>query len=242
MKDLMTDAQGTAWFLPFDWGQTLLTYRTDTISPDEVRSLQAFADPKFKDRVSIPDNADAAYALALLAVGVHDIQSITDQRFLEASAFLREVHKNVRLYWGDNTELGQALSGGEVDLAWAWNETANVLKANGVPVEVRKDTEEGLASWVCGYVLLKDAPGNVDKAYEFLNAVNAPEVSNYMVTAWGYGHANGAGMARVDKAVLEKGGYADIEKFVDKTLFAAPMAPELKLKFTAEFEKIKAGY
>ena len=35
---------------------------------------------------------------------------------------------------------------------------------------MKRDTKEGLSTWVCGYVLLKDAPGNLDKAYEFLSA------------------------------------------------------------------------
>ena len=242
MKDLMTDASGTAWFLPFDWGNTLLTYRTDKVTPEEVASLRVFADPKFKDRVTLPDNSDAAYALALLAVGVKDIQNISDEQFQAATTFLREVHPNVRLYWTDNTELAQALGSGEVDIAWAWNETANLLKANGVPVEVTRDTKEGIASWVCGYVHLKDAPGDVDKVYDFFNARLAPEVSNYMVTAWGYGHSNGAGMDAIDKAALEAAGFADIARMAEHTLFSAPVDAEQKLKFVAEFEKIKAGY
>ncbi|MGE0502813.1 MAG: extracellular solute-binding protein [Rhizobiaceae bacterium] len=242
IDDLMVDADGKAWFLPFDWGNTLLTYRTDTVQEADVASLKVFADPKFKDRISIPDNTDAAYALALLAVGANDVQKVSDEDFEKASAFLREVHKNVRLYWGDNTELGQALAGGEVDIAWAWNETANALKAAGMPVAVRKDTAEGIASWVCGYVHLKDAPGSVDAVYDFLNAATAPAVSNYMVTAWGYGHANGKGMAAVDPAALEAAGHKDFETTMKTSLFAAPIDPAMKQKFVAEFEKIKAGY
>ncbi len=49
MKDLMTDASGTAWFVPFDWGNTLLTYRTDKVKPEQVASLRVFADPAFAD-------------------------------------------------------------------------------------------------------------------------------------------------------------------------------------------------
>ncbi|MGD9914691.1 MAG: extracellular solute-binding protein [Rhizobiaceae bacterium] len=242
VPDVMTDAEGKAWFLPFDWGNTLPTYRTDKIQSSDIQSLKAFADPKYKDRVSIPDNVDAAYALGLLAVGVKDVQNVSDEQFQAASAFLREVHKNVRMYWTDNTELGQAFAGEEIDLAWSWNETANVLKANGIPVEVKKDTDEGIASWVCGYVHLKDAPGSADKVYDFLNAVSAPDVSKYMVSAWGYGHANGAGMAAVDAGELQAKGFADIEGMMKKTLFAAPVEPSVKQKFQAEFEKIKAGY
>jgi spermidine/putrescine-binding protein len=242
MKDLMTDADGKAWFLPFDWGNTLPLYRADMVKAEDIGSLKAFADPKFKDKIAIVDNADAAFALGLLATGVRDIQTVSDAQFEAAAAFLREVHKNVRIYTTDATELGQAMASGEIALAWAWNETATMLKANGVAVEPKRDTAEGIATWVCGYVLLKDAPGDRDKAYDFLNARMAPEVSNYMVTAWGYGHANGAGMAAVDPAAVAAAGYSDIEEMAKKTLFAAPVAPETKQRFVAEFEKIKAGY
>lgn len=157
MKNLMTSEDGTAWFIPFEWGNTVLTYRTDTVKPEEVASLKAFADPKFKDRVSIGDNVDDAYALASLAIGLKDWTTMTDAQFQEASAFLREVHKNVRLYWTDNTDLSQAMASGEVDLAWAWNETATTLQAESQPVAIKKDTKEGLSTWVCGYVRLKGA-------------------------------------------------------------------------------------
>ena len=167
---------------------------------------------------------------------------MTDAQFKEASAFLRDVHKNVRFYWTDDTDLNQAVSGNEVDLVWGWNETYVTLKGQGVPIEMNRDTQEGISTWVCGYVLFKDAPGNVDKAYDYLNAVNDPEVAKVLVKDWGYGQANAKGMAGVDPAVLKQKGYDDVGKFVDKTLFQSPVPSALKLKMIAEFEKIKAGY
>ena len=122
MKDLATTDDGKAWFLPWDWGNTLLTYNSEKVDEKDIQSLKSLADPMFKDRVSIGDNVDDAYALAFLAIGVTDWTKATDEQFKQASAFLREVHKNVRLYWTDNTEIVQAMSGGEVDLAWAWND------------------------------------------------------------------------------------------------------------------------
>ena len=73
MKNLMTDDRGKAWFMPFDWGNTALIYRTDKVSEEEAQSLRIFADPKFRDRVSIGDNVDDAYALASL---VHRAQGL----------------------------------------------------------------------------------------------------------------------------------------------------------------------
>ena len=243
MKDLATTEDGKAWFMPWDWGNTSLTYNTEKVALEDVGSLKAFADPKFQDRVSLPDNVDDAYALASLAIGLKDWTQMTDEQFEQASDFLREVHKNVRMYWTDNTEIVQAMGGGEVDLAWAWNDAATQLQLDGKPVAMNKNTEEGVTTWVCGYVLLKDAPGSLDKAYDYLSAVNAdPEVAKYLVNDWGYGHGNAKSMAAVDPEVLEEKGYASVDKFVDKTLFQSPLPPELKLRMIAEFEKIKAGY
>jgi spermidine/putrescine-binding protein len=242
MKDLATDASGTTWFMPWDWGNTLLTYNTEKVSAEDIKSLKSLADPKFKDRVSIGDNVDDAYALGALAIGVKDWTTLTDEQFKQASDFLREVHKNVRLYWTDSTEIVQAMSGGEVDLAWAWNDASVQSAAAGAPIAATRDTEEGLSTWVCGYVRLKDAPGSADKAYDFLNAVNAPEVAAFLLGDWGYGHANAKSMATIDPAVVEGQGYADVDKFVDKTLFQSPVPAELKQRMIEEFEKIKAGY
>ena len=50
------------------------------------------------------------------------------------------------------------------------------------------------------------------------------------------GHGDGRPIGAAGK------GYADVQKFVDKTLFQAPVPNELKQKMIAEFEKIKAGY
>lgn len=243
MKNLATTEDGTAWFMPLDWGNTLLTYNSEKVKEEEVQSLKAFADPKFKDRVSIGDNVDDAYALASLAIGLKDWTKMTDEQFKQASDFLRAVHKNVRLYWTDGTEIVQALSGGEVDLAWAWNDAGVQASKAGAPIKAKKDTDEGLSTWVCGYVRLKDAPGSAEKAYDFLSAVNDdPKVSQFLINDWGYGHANGKALASVDSKALEEKGYGDVTKFVDKTLFQAPVPAELKLKMIAEFEKIKAGY
>jgi putative spermidine/putrescine transport system substrate-binding protein/spermidine/putrescine transport system substrate-binding protein len=242
MKDLATTPDGKAWFLPWDWGNTLLTYNSEKVQEADVASLHALADPKFQGRVSIGDNVDDAYALASLAIGVKDWTQLTDEQFKEASDFLRKVHKNVRLYWTDTTDIVQALSSGEVDLAWAWNDAAVQSAANGAPIKSKRDTKEGLSTWVCGYVRLKDAPGSADKAYDYLSAVNDPEVAKVLVNDWGYGQGNAKGMETVDPKVLEEKGYADVQKFVDKTLFQAPIPVALKTKMINEFDKIKAGF
>jgi len=180
--------------------------------------------------------------LASLAIGLKDWTQMTDAQFEEASAFLREVHKNLRFYWTDTTQLVQAMSGGEVDIAWAWNSASTELAGQGLPIKLKSDTREGLSTWVCGMVRLADAPGSEEDAYAYLNAVNDLGAARYLITDWGYGHATKAGLASVEEEVLAEKGYSDLDSFVDNTLFQSPLDPDLKLKMIAEFERIKAGY
>lgn len=235
-------ADGQAWIVPFDWGNTGLIYRTDLVPVDDTKSLQIFADPKYAGQVSLPDNVDDAYALGALAVGVLDWTTMTDEQFAAASEFLRAVAQNVRMYWTDNTELSQAMASGEVVLAWGWNETPVTLTANGYPVAMQKDTEEGISTWVCGYTLLANGPGSEDKAYDFLNAIMDPRSGSFLLTDWGYAHANAVTMSTADPAVVEGQGYSDFDAFKAKTLFAAPLPQDLRERMIQEFERIKAGF
>ncbi|WP_315924707.1 extracellular solute-binding protein [Mesorhizobium sp. SP-1A] len=242
MKDLVYSDDGKVWFLPFEWGNTQLTYNSEKVDEKDIQSVRAFADPKFKDRVSIGDNVDDAYALAAIAIGLKNGAIMNDEQFKQASDFLRQVHKNVRLYWTDTTDIVQALSGGEIDLAWAWNDATVQSVANGAPIKTKKDTKEGFSTWVCGYVMFKDAPGNKDKAYDFLNAINDPQVAKTLVGDWGYGHANVKGMEGVAPEVLKEKGYDAALEQTDRVWFQSPVPSDLKQKMIAEFEKIKAGY
>lgn len=233
---------GKVYVVPVDWGATALTYRTDEVPEEDAQTLQSFADPKYQGRTSIGDNVDDAYALAFLATGVTDWTQATDEQFQKASDWLREAHKNVRSYWQDGSQLAQLIGSGEVVLAWAWNETATTMKAEEQPVEMNRDTKEGSSTWVCGYVNLVGGEGSEEKMYDFINAWLEPRTADYIVDAWGYGHSNEAAMAKIDPAVLESTGFADLEKYTDKTLWQAPIGPELREKMIAEFEKIKAGF
>jgi len=232
------NVNGEQWVMPVDWGATALTYRTDLVSDAEAATLQSFADPKFAGRISIVDNVDDAYALGFLATGVTDWNKATMADLDKASAFLREVHKNVRTYWQDGAEVGSLMASGEILLSWSWNEVAVILESEGVPVGMNRDTKEGSSTWVCGYVMLKDGGGSKDKAYDFLNAWLEDSSANYIVTEWGYGHSNG----EVMNAIGEENGFGTLESYSKNTLWQAPVNPAMREKMIKEFELIKAGF
>lgn len=233
---------GKPYFVPVDWGNTTVTYHTEHLKEADVTSLQVFADPKHAGRVSIGDNVDDAYALGFLATGVKDWTQATDEQFAAASAFLRQVHSNVRTYWADGASLAQLMQSGEVYLSWAWNETFSTMTYEGHPIAINRNTVEGASSWVCGYSKLANGPGSDDNFYDFINAWLEPKTANYLVSAWGYGHGNASAMADMNSADLAAVGLDSTETLRANTLWQSPVPAALREKMIAEFELIKAGF
>jgi spermidine/putrescine transport system substrate-binding protein len=233
---------GEYYFVPIDWGNTALTYNTEKLTDEQVASLQIFADPSMAGKVSVGDSVDDAYALGFLATGVQDWTKATDEDFKNASDFLRKVHQNVLSYWDSSSSLAQLMQSGQVELAWAWNETSSTMAGEGLPIAMKRDTVEGASSWVCGYVKLSGGEGSDDKFYDFINAWLEPKTADYIVSAWGYGHSNAAQMAQMDQEMLKSIGLDSNESLRENTLWQAPPGPELREKMIAEFETIKAGF
>ena len=226
------------YFIPSDWGSTAVIYRTDDVPAEDVASLSVFTNPKYAQRMTIPDNVDDAYALAYLATGVTDWTVATDEQFQAASDWLRQVHPNLRTYWTDPAELAQLMATGEILVAWAWNESYPTLADEGVAVGFQRETAEGSSVWLCGYVNMADADGSEDKAYDYINAFLDPSSTAALVEA-GYGQSNAAAMAQFSAEDLTAVGMGPIDAPVIAQL---PMSAELREKQAAEFEKIKAGF
>ncbi|WP_289460473.1 hypothetical protein, partial [Klebsiella pneumoniae] len=60
------------WFIATDFAYTAVGYNTTEVPAEDVVSLDVFTNPKYAGRISLPDNADDIWALALLATGVSD--------------------------------------------------------------------------------------------------------------------------------------------------------------------------
>ena len=230
---------GGVWYIPTDYAYTAIAWNTTEVPEADVASLNVFKDPKYAGRISLPDNTDDVWALALLATGVTDWTSITDEQFAAAAAWLREVHPNVRAYWSDPSELSQLMASGEVLVSWAWNDSIALMREENFPVGFQRTAAEGASSWFCGYVNFKDAPGNEDKAYDFINAWLEHDSAKGLLANFGYAHSNDAAMAQIAPEDLVA---ADVSP-VDGTLLAqTPIDHGMRERMLAEFEMIKTGF
>ncbi len=237
-SDVFVD-NGTVWYIPTDYAYTAIAYNADQVPAEDVASLQVFHNPKYAGRISLPDNTDDIWALALLATGVTDWTDITDAQFDAAAAWLRTAHENVRAYWADPSELSQLMASGEILVAWSWNDGVALMRQEGFPVGFNRTPAEGASSWFCGYVNIKDGPGSEDKAYDFINAWLSHGSAAGLLANFGYAHANDAAMATISMDELKA---ADVDPVDGILLSQTPMSAAQRERMVAEFEKIKAGF
>lgn len=239
LKEVQSD--GKVWMVPFEWGNTGLVIRTDKVD-EATANLQLFADPSMAGRVSIPDGVEDAYLLAALATGVTDWAAMTPEDVTKASDFLRAVHKNVRFYWTDSGQLTAAMTSGEIDMAWAWNDAEVTLIGEDIPAKMIRRDDVGIASWVCGYVHLASGTTPDEEVYDFLNSTLSVDSGKYILETWGYAHSNAKAFKAADQELMASYGYSDLDAFIARSMFATTLKPEIRDQMIKEFERIKAGF
>ena len=229
------------WMVPFDWGQTSITYRTDLVEVEGEESWDLLWDERYAGRLgSLGSGADAWWVGAIKA-GVDFDNIDTPEAFDKIAAVMREQRPHIRVYTDDTTTLEQALASGEMVAAMTWNSSATLLAAEGIPVRFAQP-KEGALTWVCGLMVHKDAP-NVDRAYDVIDSLLSVDTGKFMINDYGYGHSNAKSFDEFDEETLVGLGLsknpADI---LSAGHFQKPQTQEFESKMNALFEQIKAGF
>ncbi|MEM9061084.1 MAG: extracellular solute-binding protein [Pseudomonadota bacterium] len=232
---------GKPWLVPFDWGQTSVTYRTDLFELQGEESWDMLWDKRYAGQLgSLASGGDAWWCGAIKA-GVPFSEIATDAAFEKIAAVMREQRPLIRTYTDDTTTLEQALASGEMVAAMTWNSSAVLLQSEDVPVKFAKP-KEGALTWVCGMMIHKDAP-NLDKAYEMIDSMLSVESGHFMINDYGYGHSNARSFDKFDDETLAGLGLAkDPSKILGEGHFMIPQSQEWETKMNETFEMVKAGF
>jgi len=237
LKDIDgTQFDGQQFFVPFDWGNTSILYRTDLVELEE-ESWSLMWDERYSGRLATFGSIDETVPYAAIYAGV-DPYNMSDEDLKKVRELLRKQRPLIRFYASDETTIEQALAAGEIVAGSTWNGSVAALAAQGLPVAFLKP-KEGIMTWVCGLTLHKDAP-NIDKAYDLIDSMLSVEAGVTMLTEVGYGHANAKAFEKVDDATLEAVGLQrDVEAFLASGVFSRQF--KNRDAVTAMFEEVKAG-
>jgi len=228
---------GKVWMVPWDWGNTSILYRTDLVKNPE-KSWNLLWDKQYAGRMATIDAVHDTPVVAAILAGVDPFKAMTAGDLDKVAAKLREQRPLMSTYTTDMTSIEQSLASGELVAAMTWNASAVALKKQGVPVEFMKP-KEGMLTWTCGYVMLKDAK-NVDLAYDFINSRLEADSGKYLIENYGYGSATSTAFAAVPKEKLDSLELpSNPDDMLKTTVFTGPMKQNDEL--AKMFEKVKAG-
>ena len=193
---------GERWWVPLDWGNTSVTYRTDLVDMEE-ESWGLLWDERYAGRLSMWDSITDGMAIAPIYMGI-DPYDMSPEEVAAVREKLLEQRPLLKYYSGDKTSISQALASGELVAAVTATDSYTQLKSDGLPVAFLQP-KEGILTWVCGLVLMKDAP-DVDKAYDLMNSMISKEAGVAEMSAFGFGHANAEAFGLMTDEELEAVG------------------------------------
>lgn len=237
----LEDADGGVWLVPFDWGQTSITYRTDLYDLQGEESWDILWDDRYAGRIGMLATGDDVWWCAAIKAGVPFDEIATDEAFEAISAVLREQRPLVRTYTDDTSSLNQALASGELVAAMTWNSSAVELTFEEVPVRFAQP-KEGALTWVCGFMMHREAP-SPDRAYDALNALISVSAGEFLMGDYGYGHCNARAFDAFDDETLAALTLSrNPSDILDAGHRSIPQPPEWSARMNNTWERIMAGF
>lgn len=230
---------GKRVWVPIDWGQTSIIYRTD-LCPEYVgnETWSILWDPKYKGRVAMFDSLTDGAVVAGIVAGLKDpFDYSSDENLAKVRAKLEELKPQLRYFVPDPASLEQGLATGEIVAVTAWNESITRLRKQGLPVKFM-EPKEGAMTWVCGLSIVKDTP-LMDQAHEIIDAMLSPESRAYEMRNFGYGSSTKSPYTILSPEELADLGLSpDPDSVLNAGILQRPIIGEERLQRV--FEEVKA--
>ena len=200
---------GVHYGLSLQWGPNTLLYNSAKVKPAPT-SWSAIYSPKYKGKVTVPDNpiqiADAALYLSKSkpSLGITDPYELDSTQFNAAVSLLKQQKPLIKKYWALASDEIDLFKSGDAVIGASWPYQTNTLAAAKVPV---KDLipKEGATGWADTWMLSAHAK-HPNCAYMWMKWVSTPKVQAQQAIYFGETPVNTKACAVMDK--LSKGSAA----------------------------------
>ena len=196
--------KGKHYGVSLQWGPNTLLYNTAKVKPAPT-SVSALYSPKFKGKITVPNNpiqiADAALYLSKTtpALGIKDPYELTKKQFDATIALLKKQRPLVKKYWGLASDEISLFKNGDVVMGAGWPYTTGALQAAKVPVK-EVIPKEGATGWLDTWMLSAKAK-HPNCAYAWYAYISSPKVQAMQATTYGETPVNKQACAYMNKLV-----------------------------------------
>jgi len=194
--------KGVHYGVSLQWGPNTLLYNTTKVKPAPT-SWSAIYSPKYKGKVTVPDNpiqiADAALYLSKAnpSLGITDPYELNQKQFDAAVALLTKQKPLIKKYWGLASDEIDLFKNGDAVIGASWPYQTNTLIADKVPV-TDLIPKEGATGWADTWMLSAKAK-HPNCAYMWLKWISTPKVQAQQAIYFGETPANTKACPFMDK-------------------------------------------
>ena len=236
-------ADGEHLFIPWEWGNSSILYRTDLVDLEgEEESWSLLFDERYKGKLATYDAPYPGVQVAAMVLGFKNLESLSDAQLAEVRTLLEKQRTLLRFYWDGQAEAGQAMAAGEIVATYAWNSLYKTMTDEGLSVKFMTP-KEGARTWVCGFVLTSSQYrlASDDRVYDFLDAMMSPESGAFLIDEYSYGHSNRKAWDLVPAERIIEVGLPEPEKFLKIGNFLKPIPKEYDEKYVKLWEEVRLG-
>jgi putative spermidine/putrescine transport system substrate-binding protein len=194
-KDLASQLQSPAFNtqngkhfgLSFMWGANVLIYNADKIKQN-LDSWTALYDPKYKGKITVPDNPIQIADPALQFFGASNPYAIDQSTLNKVKAKLKQQRSLVRKYWVLASDFEQLFKSGDATIGAGWPLMTVALKQAGMNVK-EVIPKEGVTGWSDSWMLSNKARHPIC-AYKYMNYITRPDIQVKVADVTGYSPPN----------------------------------------------------
>jgi putative spermidine/putrescine transport system substrate-binding protein len=201
--------KGVHYGISLQWGPNTLMYNTKVVKKTPT-SWSAIYSPKYKGKITIPDNpiqiADAALYLSKHqpSLGITDPYELNANQFAATINLLKQQKPLIKKYWALASDEIDLFKNGDAVIGASWPYQLSQLKLAKAPVS---DTipSEGATGWLDTWMVSAHT-NNLTCAYKWLAYISTPQVQAEQATSYGETPVNSKACSYMDK--LAKGSCA----------------------------------
>lgn len=228
---------GALYAVPWAWGINSYAYNTDKIK-DNLTSINALWDPKYKGRISMRDDSIYVIGLAALATG-QDINNPADMGAIKTK--LLGLKDQIRSFWGSEDEWLKGMAAGTYDMGAIWSGgAARAVRRYKLPVKFVIPTE-GAITWV-DTLTIPATSKHAEAAAQYINYMLSKEF--YVKWDTEVGAAMSANQAAVDALPADAFNRAVMgtPEVTARLRFMKPISDETRAQYLELWQEVKTEF
>jgi putative spermidine/putrescine transport system substrate-binding protein/spermidine/putrescine transport system substrate-binding protein len=180
---------GKIYGVPLDYGNMVLAYDSKAF-PTPPTSWSVLADPKYKGKVTLWDDATTGIALGAQMAGLKNLYTLSDADLAKAKAQLMTIRPNIGLFWATASDAAKLYKSGKAVVGNDWG--LGVQQANGGAAKGRYGfviPKEGSTAWIDAWMITKNCQ-HKDVAEAWINYTLSPQGQKLQADASSFAPVN----------------------------------------------------